>query len=288
MELVEKADSYNSHDLSPDNRRVVWELLTEPNGYGDLWVKDLERGTRLRLTNDPGWEYWPHFWPDGSKIAFTWYRRQPPVFHLAIRPANGSGSEELVLETHTRIFLEDVSPDGAYLLYSQDGPPSTLWVLPLAGDRRPILYRRSAGDNRNGKFSRDGRWIVYASTDSGRSEIHVQDFQPGASATPTHGDLTVVSTEGGSLPRWSPDGKELFYVVPDNSLVAVPVKTGSQFSFDRSEKLFRLPSAPGAVYRLPYLPSADGRRFLIAASETGAPGSNVVVVVTNWMEPLIK
>jgi serine/threonine protein kinase/Tol biopolymer transport system component len=288
METVAEADSYNSHDLSPDNRRVVWELLTEPNGYGDLWVKDLERGTRLRLTNDPGWEYWPHFWPDGSKIAFTWWRSHPYGFHLAIKPANGSGSEELVLESQTRIFLEDISPDGAYLLYSQDGPPGTLWVLPLAGDRRAILYRKSEGDNRNGKFSRDGHWIVYASTDSGRSEIHVQDFQPGAAGPPTHGDLTVVSTEGGSLPRWNPDGKELFYVVPDNSLMAVPVKTGSQFSAGRPERLFRLPSAPGALYRLPYAPSADGSRFLIAASENGAPGSEVVVVVTNWMEALVK
>jgi eukaryotic-like serine/threonine-protein kinase len=226
---------------------------------------------------------------DGSKIAFTWHRTQPSRFHLAIKPANGSGSEELVLESsHSRIFLDDISLDGAYFLYTQDGPPSTLWILPLSGDRRPILYRRSDGDNREGKFSRDGHWIVYASTDSGRSEIHVQDFRPVAAGPPTRGDLTVVSTEGGSLPRWSPDGKELFYVVPDNSLVAVPVKTGSQFSAGRPERLFRLPSAPGARYPVPYVPWADGRRFLIAASENGAQGSSVIEVVTNWMEALIR
>ena len=75
------------------------ELLA--NGFGDLWVKDLERGTKLRLTSDPGWEYSPLFWPDGSKIAFTWYRSQPYSFHVAIKPANGLGPEELILEKHT-------------------------------------------------------------------------------------------------------------------------------------------------------------------------------------------
>jgi Tol biopolymer transport system component/predicted Ser/Thr protein kinase len=288
METVGEPNSYNSHDVSPDGRRVVWEQLTEPNAYGDLWVKDMERGTRFRLTKDPGWEYWPHFWPDGSKVAFTWWRRQPSRYYLAVKPSNGSGSEEVVLESQTKIFLEDVSPDGAYLLYTQDRPLGTLWVLPLAGDRQPILYRKSEGDNRNGKFYRDGHWIVYASKDSGRSEIQVQDFHPGTARSPTGGDLTVVSSEGGSLPRWSPDGKELFYVGPDNTLMAVPVKTGSQFFAGRPEKLFRLPSTQGALYRLPYAPSADGRRFLIAASENGAPGSEVVVVVTNWMESLVK
>jgi Tol biopolymer transport system component len=179
-DTVAEPDSYGRYDLSPDNRRVVWEELAEPNGFGDLWVKDLDRGPRLRLTADPGWEYGPHFWPDGSKIAFAWYRGSPYRFNLAIKPANGSGSEELVLETQSRIFLDDVSPDGMYLLYSQDGPPSTLWVLPLGGDRRPILYRGGKGGNDSGRFSRDGRWIAYVSTDSGRSEIHVQDFQPTA------------------------------------------------------------------------------------------------------------
>ena len=147
METVADADSYYSHDISPDNRRVVWELMTQPNGLGALWVKDLERGTRLRLTNHSDGEMQPHFWPDGSKIAFTRYRGQPLSYHLAIKPANGSGSEELVLESHTSISLDDVSPDGAYLLFSQYGPPLTLWVLPLAGNRRPILYRRGEGPN---------------------------------------------------------------------------------------------------------------------------------------------
>jgi Tol biopolymer transport system component len=288
METVAEADSYYSHDLSPDNRHVVWELLTEANGFGDIWVYDLERGTHIRLAGDAGWKFTPHFWPDGSKIAYIWYRPQPNRWHFAIKPANGSGSEELAMETHTIPFLDDVSTDGAFLLYTQTGPPYTLWVLPLAGDRRPILIRSSKGDNAHGQFSGDGRWIAYMSADSGRREIHVQDFQPSASGPKTHGELTVVSTGGGSSPRWSADGKELFYLAPDNSLMAVPVKTGTQFSAGRPEKLFQLPIAPGSPYRRPYVPSADGRRFLIAVPESGGAQSPVAVVVTNWMETLVK
>jgi hypothetical protein len=78
----------------------------------------------------------------------------------------------------------------------------------------------------------------------------------------------------------------LFYVVPGNTLVAVPVKTGGEFSAGRPERLFRLASA-GTRYRLPYVSSANGRRFLIAASENGAQGSSVIVVAINWMEALI-
>jgi Tol biopolymer transport system component len=285
LETVAETDSYFSHDLSADDRHVVWEVLTEPHRWGDLWVKDLERGTKWRLASDPGWKWVPRFWPDGNKIAFTWFRPQTQRFDLILKAANGSGSEQLVSETGVYSGLDDVSPDGAFLLYTQYSPPRSLWVLPLAGDRRPILYRSGKGQNWAGKFSPDGRWIAYASHDSGRPEIYVQDFQPAAAGgPPTHGILTPVSSEGGIYPRWSADGKELFYLDHDNNLMAVPVKTGGQFSAGRPEKLFRLTTGH---YRIPYVPSADGRRFLIAAPESSTPESNKVVVVTNWMEALV-
>jgi eukaryotic-like serine/threonine-protein kinase len=287
LEVVAEADTFYSHELSPDNHQVAWEVLTEPSSFGDIWVKDLLRGSKLRLTSDPGWEYTQRFWPDGSKIAFMWFRDNPRRFHIAIKFANGAGSEELVLESQIRLFLDDVSPDGAFLLYNQDGPPSTLWVLPMAGDRRPVLYRSSQGSSRDARFSSDGRWIAYASTDSGRPEIQVQDFIPEAGAAQrTRGVLTVVSTGGGTFPRWSKDGKELFYLAPDNTLTAVAVKTGTQFTAGRPEKLFRVPGLADA-YRIPYAAAADSRRFLVAVRE-GGDTENSVVVLTNWMESLTK
>jgi eukaryotic-like serine/threonine-protein kinase len=288
LEVVAEGDAFNSHELSPDDRQVAWELLGGPYNFGDIWVKDLVRGVKLRLTNDPGWEYTQRFWPDGSKIAYMWYSRQSDRFQIAIKPASGGGAEELVLESRTRLFLDDVSPDGAFLLYNQDGPPSTLWVLPMAGDRKPVLFRAGQSHSKEGRFSPDGRWIAYTSSDSGRAEIQVQDLvaESGA-AKPTHDDLTVVSTNGGRFPRWSRDGKELFYLAPDNTLMAVPVKTAPQFSAGRPEKLFRLPGA-GALYRIPYAVARDSRRFLIAVPEEGPTEPFRLVVVTNWLESLVK
>jgi eukaryotic-like serine/threonine-protein kinase len=285
LDVVSEGNAVYSHELSPDNGQVAWELLTEPFAFGDIWVKDLVRGAKIRLTSDSGWEFTQRFWPDGSKIAFMWYRAQPRRLHIAIKPANGTGSEELVLESPSLLFLNDVSPDGAFLLYAQDGPPTTLWVLPMKGDRRPILFRRGQADSMDGRFSPDGRWIAYTSSESGGNEIQVQAFVPEAGVNQrTRGALTVVSTDGGRFPRWSRDAKELFYLAPDNSLMVVPVKTTDKFTVGRPEKLFRLPGLPSR-YRIPYAVAADSRRFLIAVPES-AVTEDPTVVLTNWMESL--
>jgi len=97
----------------------------------------------------------------------------------------------------------------------------------------------------------------------------------------------VVSTDGGRLSRWSRDGKELFYLAPDNTLLVVPVKTSPQFTAGRPEKLFRVPGTAGRTYRTPYAVASDSRRFLIAVPE-GGDTYFPLVVVTNWLEGLTK
>jgi Tol biopolymer transport system component len=105
--------------------------------------------------------------------------------------------------------------------------------------------------------SPDGRWIAYTSGDSGRPEIQVQDFVGGSGAAPwTQGYLTIASPGGGTFPRWSRDGKELFYMTPDGDLMTVPVKTTGRFSAGKPEKLFPLPGGR-FVYRRPYAVSAE-------------------------------
>jgi Tol biopolymer transport system component len=285
LEVVSAPDSLYSHELSPDNKQLGLELLTPPRGRGDIWTQDLVRGSRQRITSDPGWEFTQRFWPDGSKIAYMWFRENPRRWNLATKPTNGAGKEDLVLESPEMIFLDDISPDGAFLLYYSYSSPHALWLLPLA-DRHAVLFHTSSGDSNFGRFSPDGRWIAYASTDSGASEIQVLDFDSTA-AHHTKGELTVVSIGGGRYPRWSADGKELFYLTPDNTLMSVPVKTSGGFTAGKPAKLFRLPVRRGANYRNPYAVSADSRRFLVAVPEAGeAP--NRLVVITNWMESLIK
>ncbi len=287
LETVAGPDTFFSHELSLDNRQVLLEVLTEPAGFGDIWIQDLLRGSKQRLTSDPGWEYTQRFWPDGSKIAFVWYHGNPSRHNIAIKPANGGGSEDLVLDSPFRLFLDDISPDGAFILYDRDGAPRELWVLPMA-DRHPVPLRAGAGASLEGRFSPDGRWVAFTSYDSGSAEIEVLDFnsEPGASQR-TKGKLTVVSTGGGSKPRWSRDGKEIFYISPDGTLMTVPVKMAGDFTAGKPEKLFRLPGAGQNFSRIPYAVSNDGRRFLIAVPE-GGQAEGRVVVIANWMESLPK
>jgi Tol biopolymer transport system component len=285
LETVAGPDTFFSHELSFDDRKVALEVLTEPVGMGDVWIEDLSRGSKQRLTSDPGWEYTQRFWPDGSKIAFLWSHGDPMRFHIAIKPANGTGTEEMMLESQVKIYLDDVSPDGAFILYDRVDAPRSLWVLPMA-NRRPILFRSGPGASWEGRFSPDGRRVAFTSTDSGSPEIQVLDFISEAGAPQrTKDELGVVSTGGGSKPRWSRDGKEIFYISPDHTLMTVPVKTAGGFAVGKPEKLFRLPGAGQNYSRIPYSVSSDGRRFLVAVPE-GGQAEGRVVVVANWMESL--
>jgi eukaryotic-like serine/threonine-protein kinase len=287
LEAVAGPDTFFSHELSSDDRQVLLEVLTEPAGFGDIWIQDLSRGSKQRLTSDPGWEYTQRFWPDGSKIAFVWYHGDPSRFNIAIKPVNSAASEDLVLASSFRIFLDDIAPDGAFILYDREVPLRALWILPMA-DRRPVPFHAGSGANSEGRFSPDGRWVAFTSTDSGSPEVQVLDFNSEAGASQlTKDKLIVVSTGGGSKPRWSRDGKEIFYVSPDGTLMTVPVNTIGGFTPGEPQKLFHLPGAGQNYSRIPYAVSNDGRRFLVAVPE-GGQAEGRVVVVANWMEALPK
>src|SRR5262249_8234296 len=123
-----------------------------------------------------------------------------------------------------RLLLRDagvplsVSRDGRFLLYQRQDPTtgSDLWALPLVGERKPSPVAQTTFDERGGEFSPDGRWIAYESNESGQFEVYVRSF-------PVGDPKSIVSKGGGTQPRWSRDGKELFYSAPDRRLMAVTV-----------------------------------------------------------------
>jgi eukaryotic-like serine/threonine-protein kinase len=287
LDALSAPETIYGHELSPDGRQIAWELIHEPDNFSSIWVRDLVRGVKLHFANPEGWQYNHRFWPDGSKIAFVWYRGNPGRYSIAIRPVSESGTAESVHQSDERLFLNDVSPDGENLIFEKDGPPSTLWVLPLAGEHPPILYRSTKAHNSDARFSPDGRWIAYTSSDSGRPEIQVQDFAPRSKSQQyTQHKVTVVSSNGGAFPRWSRDGKELFYLAPDRSLMRVPVETTGRFTAGRPEKLFELPVRAGiAAYRNPYAVAADAQKFLIAMADELVPRTHIIAI-RNWMAML--
>ena len=126
------------------------------------------------------------------------------------KPASGTADEQPLLVTSRGKSPLDWSRDGRFLLYSTQDPKtrSDLWALPLTSERKPFAVLQSSFDEIEGQFSPEGRWLAYASNESGRYEIYVLTF-------PEAGGKWQVTTAGGVQPRWRPDGQELFYVAPD-------------------------------------------------------------------------
>jgi Tol biopolymer transport system component len=176
----------------------------------------------------------------------------------------------------------DWSPDGRFILYESLDPKTNkedLWVLPLYAGRQPLPFLQTPFDERQGQFSPDGRWVAYASDESGRYEVYVQSF-------PTPGGREQISTSGGAEPRWRRDGKELFYLASDGKLMAVKVKGQAIFEAGAPKALFATPSLdPSAHLMTNYDVTADGQRFLFRTVLRDA-ASEPIVVILHWAAEL--
>jgi Tol biopolymer transport system component len=274
--------TYSSVALSPDGKRVAVDL-TDAMGNQDVWVLDVARGNPTRFTFDTARDLLPVWSPDGTKLAFSSDRAAAIAnYDIYQKDSSGSGNEQLVLKSGRP---NGWSPDGRYLLYERR--PKTkwdLWVLPMspAGDRKPTPYLETPSDKKQGQFSPDGRWIAYASDESGAAQFHVfvQSFPAGA------GKFQVSTGAGGVQPRWRRDGKELFYIATDGRLMAVEAKTANRFEYGAPQALFnpRIPGGGSNVNFFGYDVAADGKRFLVntvsTAAENAAPAP--ITVVLNW------
>jgi Tol biopolymer transport system component len=260
--LSKDLDVYREAHLSPDGAKAVVRHGT------DLWIHDLQRGTRSRLT-PPNTANLNSLWsPDGTRIIFTSNRGGD--WDIYSQPADGSRPSQLLLKRPGDQFPVSVLADGT-LLYRETHPKTgrDLWTLSPDGKTAPL--RVTPFNETDGQFSPSGsgpRWVAYASDESGRSEIYVQSYPGGANRIP-------VSTGGGILPWWSRDGKELFYVTGE-AVVAVPVRPDGSFGtprrlFDRSNYLFKYS----------YDASPDGKRFLMIRRDEGSVPRQLNVIL-NW------
>ncbi len=262
--------------FSPDQNRVLFYQWENVVGLGDEWLLDLSSGRLSRFTFDPSDDNTSAWSRDGSRIV--WSSIRSGWYEMYQKLANGAGADEPLLVTRTTKFPDDFSPDGKYLMYEEYTPTSAdLWVLPLTGDKKPFPYLQTSANEVHGRFSPDGKWIVYSSDESGKTEIYVQSFPA------TSGGKWQVSTAGGDQPQWRNDGKELFYVAPDQSLVSVEVRSSeSGFSPGTPKALFRASIHTGiTTTRNDYLVAADGQRFLINTPLEDTAKLPVTVVL-NW------
>jgi Tol biopolymer transport system component len=280
--------------LSPDGTRVAFSQLGNPT-VEDLWVYDTVRDIRTRLTTDASINHWPVWSPDGSRLVFDSSRGRAVYQDHALyeTQANGALPERLLFEGAFGGGALDWSRDGRLLVVSRgtsqnasknlnvgNAPSLDLWVLPLSGDRKPFPYLTTPFNESEASLSPDGRWIAYTSNESGMNQVIVRSF-PDPSR-----DRRQISTHGGVHPRWSGDGKEIYYLDPSGRVVAVAVNANEKLEIVNSTPLIEtsLPF-PGLVGgpAYPYDVTPDGQQFLISVL---ADNSSSLIVVLNWAEGL--
>ncbi len=263
--------------LSPDGNKLAVEHHNA-QGTGDVEMFDLVRGTSTRFTFDPTHHNSGSTWsPDGTRLAFHSTRNGTSIY---VKATAGSAPEELLLQSNNA-NPTDWSPDSRFILYDfgSSASRSDIWMLPLTGNRKPQPVIQSSFKEMQGQFSPDGRWLAYASDESGRMEVYVSSFPP-------TGGKWQVSNTGGDTPKWRRDGKELFYLASDQTVIAVPVTTGASFVAGRSTPLFKSSIRHSTNDFWYYDVSADGQRFLgvVSLSENSSP----ITVLVNWPALLKK
>jgi len=276
---------YVSVEISPDGARAALSVL-EPNGRSrDLWLYDLSRGFRTQFTFDPGDEAYPVWSPNGERLVFRSSRGGRGDLYQKV--SSGVGSEDLLLADDLSKFAYSWSPDGRLVSYNSSvGTPtgSDMWVLPLTGERKAMVLLQTPFNEGQARISPDGRWIAYVSNEFTRPDVFVTTF-------PRARGKWRVSTAGGGWPRWRKDGNELFFLSPDNVLMATTVNgRGPAFEVGPVRSLFetraRTAQAGGGNYSS-YEVSSDGQRFLVNTFVEN-PSTSPITVVVNWTASLRK
>ncbi len=263
---------YSQPQLSPNGKRIVYTSVDPDSGNRDIWLIDLETSARTRLTSDPANDWQPTWSPDGASIAFVSDRK--PYSSLYRKRVDAAGGDELVFNPGDLggtggAFRPHWSPDGRLLAFVTDKSEirgNDLFLLPVSGGGKPVRLFASDSSLSNPRFSPDGKWIAYQSSESGSSEVYLrplnqlQKFQ--------------ISVDGGFLPIWRKDGKELFYRRPGATIYVVDIQLGDLPRFSRPRPLFNACASPESTInsfeRDVYDVAEDGKRFLFSCPVLGA------------------
>ena len=289
--LTLSARDYQGLSLSPDGTRAA-VIAGQDGGNTDVWVSELARGTLTRLTSQPGVDTYPLWSPDGQHVVFVSIEGGRPTVYR--RVADGSGTPERLLTDETTIEFvpSDWSPDGETLFLTALSPEADGDIGMVSSDGsgtwEPLL--QTSANERSPAISPDGRWLAYDSDESGRFEVYVQRF-------PEILGRQQVSVGGGHRPRWSEDGRELFYLRapagPPTAVARVTVETTDSdppvLAFGEEALLFdwRYYSPNSAARQWDLHP--DGQRFLMITSgreEVDGSGRAEINVVLDWFEEL--
>ena len=270
-DAVEVTAPYGTAALAPGLQRIA--VSKQVSVGKDIWILDLARkGFSSRFTTDRGDDDAPIWSPDGSRLVFS--SNRGGIYDLYEKRSSSAIQETLLWKSDRAKAARDWSSDGRFLLYvTGDQANSDLWSLQMTGDKAPVLVAGTQFQEQDGRFSPNGRWVAYTSTESGRNEVYVQEFPSAANRIP-------ISTTGGSSPAWRGDDKELFFT-SRGDMMAVDIGVSNDGSL-KAGLPHRLFSIVGLASRPEATP--DGQRFLMLVNRDQAAPDVVVpiTVVVNW------
>jgi eukaryotic-like serine/threonine-protein kinase len=257
--------------ISPDGSRLARNIIDTPRANPDIWVDDLRRGTRLRLTTSAQFDVMPTWSPDGREVAYRSGTMPEPTIGFAA--ADGTGVTRTLACPEGNCEPSDWSPDGSYLVVTVHG--RDVWTVPLQHGAAPRPLLASAFVERDARLSPDGRWLVYVSDESGRAEISIRSL-----TGPAH--RYVVSKGGGDQPVWRHDGGELFFAVDDGRLASVSVRSDGQggLAFGAATGL-NVPPLGERHWGTTFDVSSDGRRIFYPMVPAERPPREFGIVM-NW------
>jgi len=259
---------------SPDGHRLVMAFRDDFGSNPAIWTYDLEHGQLHRLTFGRSQDTAPLWTPDGHRIVFSSNRAggAPNLFWTA---GDGSGVPESLTSGPDPQKATSWTGDGSILAFTQNTTSLDIWTLSINPPRQPEPFLRTPSKESAAALSPDGRWLAYGANDTGRDEIYVRPF-------PTGGGTWQISTEGGATPRWSSNGRELFYLADDTLMVAA-IAPGHAFQAAAPRALFKHAQPWNYDGGLRFSVMPDGQHFLMQ-QPAGPPFQ--IQVTLNWVEQL--
>ncbi len=265
--------------ISPDGSRVAVAVYEPGTLTTQIWLGEVARGVRTRLTTGPSSNTGPIWSPDGSKIAFQTDRKHQADIY--VKAADGSGPEEPITDEEGQRIPTDWSRDGQITYLDREaagGRLMQLSVIPASAPRKPFtLIPRAPKDfGFSVRVSPDGRWVAYDLDESGRPEVYAISFPDGRGKV-------QISNNGGIAPKWTRGGKEIVYSDFDGNLMSVDIDASRGLHAGTPKALFRLPE--GALFG--FEPMAEGERFLVNVPVIKS-SSVPLNVIMNWTAALKK
>jgi Tol biopolymer transport system component len=272
---------YRSPRLSPDGQSVAVAMVNAQDQSPDIYVLESLRGGSSRVTSHPSNDWFPVWSADGRRLIFSSTRAGSSA--LFQKPPSAAGDGDQVVPTaYSGMYPTDASRDGQFVIYHQVTAAAGYDINFRRLDKpdESVAFLSSRFNEAQARFSPNGRWVAYASDQSGRFQVYVRPFPPGTGEW-------AISAEGGTQPEWRHDGKELFFLSGDGAMMALDVAAeGPAFTAGAPHKLFEVEVPENlAPYHSDYAVSRDGRRFLVNTI-TDQPISPKLTVILNWTTEL--